>query len=77
VTVSIVLISIPIFSSAASPAGFGAVGWFPVTATQGTTYQLIMPAFAGLGIAGLHRPADAGQPVREPARRLRPNGQQD
>ena len=30
---------------------------------------------AGLGLGGLHRPADAGQPGREPAGRLRAHGQ--
>ena len=48
VTVStLFLISIPIFViGAVSQLLFGVrLGWFPVTATQGTWYQLIMPAF--------------------------------
>jgi oligopeptide transport system permease protein len=48
VTVStLVLISIPIFVIGSfAQLIFGIrLGWFPVTATQGTTYQLIMPAF--------------------------------
>ncbi|HJV13769.1 MAG TPA: ABC transporter permease [Propionibacteriaceae bacterium] len=48
VTVStLVLISIPIFVIGSfAQLIFGVrLGWFPVTATQGTTYQLIMPAF--------------------------------
>jgi oligopeptide transport system permease protein len=48
VTVStLFLISIPIFViGAVSQLFFGVrLGWFPVTATQGTWYQLIMPAF--------------------------------
>jgi oligopeptide transport system permease protein len=48
VTVStLFLISIPIFVIGSfSQLIFGVrLGWFPVTATQGTTYQLIMPAF--------------------------------
>src|SRR5215212_1332583 len=48
VTVStLVLISVPIFVIASfAQLIFGVrLGWFPVTATQGTTYQLIMPAF--------------------------------
>jgi oligopeptide transport system permease protein len=41
------LISIPIFVIGSfAQLIFGVrLGWFPVTATQGTTYQLIMPAF--------------------------------
>ncbi len=48
VTVStLFLISIPIFVIGSfAQLIFGVrLGWFPVTATQGTTYQLIMPAF--------------------------------
>ena len=48
VTVStLFLISIPIFViGTVSQLIFGVrLGWFPVTATQGTWYQLIMPAF--------------------------------
>ena len=48
VTVStLFLISIPIFVIASvAQLIFGVrLGWFPVTATQGTWYQLIMPAF--------------------------------
>jgi oligopeptide transport system permease protein len=48
VTVStLLLISIPIFVIGSfAQLIFGVrLGWFPVTATQGTTYQLIMPAF--------------------------------
>jgi oligopeptide transport system permease protein len=48
VTVStLFLISIPIFViGSVAQLVFGVrLGWFPVTATQGTTYQLIMPAF--------------------------------
>jgi oligopeptide transport system permease protein len=48
VTVStLVLISIPIFVIGSfAQLIFGIrLSWFPVTATQGTTYQLIMPAF--------------------------------
>jgi oligopeptide transport system permease protein len=48
VTVStLFLISIPIFVIGSfSQLIFGVrLGWFPVTATQGTTYQLILPAF--------------------------------
>jgi oligopeptide transport system permease protein len=48
VTVStLLLISIPIFVIGSfSQLIFGVrLGWFPVTATQGTFYQLIMPAF--------------------------------
>ena len=48
VTVStLVLISVPIFVIGSfAQLIFGVrLGWFPVTATQGTTYQLIMPAF--------------------------------
>jgi oligopeptide transport system permease protein len=48
VTVStLFLISIPIFVIAGvAQLIFGVrLGWFPVTATQGTWYQLIMPAF--------------------------------
>jgi oligopeptide transport system permease protein len=48
VTVStLLLISIPIFViGSSSQLVFGVrLGWFPVTATQGTNYQLIMPAF--------------------------------
>jgi oligopeptide transport system permease protein len=48
VTVStLLLISIPIFVIASfAQLIFGVrLGWFPVTATQGTFYQLIMPAF--------------------------------
>jgi oligopeptide transport system permease protein len=48
VTVStLFLISIPIFViGSVAQLIFGVrLGWFPVTATQGTTYQLIMPAF--------------------------------
>jgi oligopeptide transport system permease protein len=41
------LISIPIFViGSTAQLVFGVrLGWFPVTATQGTFYQLIMPAF--------------------------------
>lgn len=44
---TLLLISIPIFVIASfSQLIFGVrLGWFPVTATQGTFYQLIMPAF--------------------------------
>jgi oligopeptide transport system permease protein len=48
VTVStLFLISIPIFVIGSfAQLIFGVrLGWFPVTATQGTTYQLILPAF--------------------------------
>jgi oligopeptide transport system permease protein len=48
VTVStLFLISIPLFVIGSfAQLIFGIrLGWFPVTATQGTTYQLIMPAF--------------------------------
>jgi oligopeptide transport system permease protein len=48
VTVStLFLISIPIFViGSVAQLVFGVrLGWFPVTATQGTFYQLIMPAF--------------------------------
>src|SRR5215213_1615231 len=48
VTVStLFLISIPIFViGSTAQLVFGVrLGWFPVTATQGTFYQLIMPAF--------------------------------
>jgi oligopeptide transport system permease protein len=48
VTVStLLLISIPIFVIGSfAQLIFGVrLGWFPVTATQGTAYQLIMPAF--------------------------------
>jgi oligopeptide transport system permease protein len=48
VTVStLFLISIPIFVIGSfAQLVFGVrLGWFPVTATQGTTYQLILPAF--------------------------------
>lgn len=48
VTVStLLLISIPIFVIGSfAQLIFGVrLGWFPVTATQGTTYQLILPAF--------------------------------
>lgn len=48
VTVStLLLISIPIFViGSLAQLIFGVrLGWFPVTATQGTWYQLIMPAF--------------------------------
>ena len=48
VTVStLFLISIPIFViGSVAQLIFGVrLGWFPVTATQGTWYQLIMPAF--------------------------------
>jgi len=48
VTVStLFLISIPIFViGSVAQLVFGVrLGWFPVTSTQGTTYQLIMPAF--------------------------------
>jgi oligopeptide transport system permease protein len=48
VTVStLLLISIPIFVIGSfAQLIFGVrLGWFPVAATQGTTYQLIMPAF--------------------------------
>jgi oligopeptide transport system permease protein len=48
VTVStLLLISIPIFVIGNfAQLIFGVrLGWFPVTATQGTTYQLILPAF--------------------------------
>jgi oligopeptide transport system permease protein len=48
VTVStLFLISIPIFViGSVAQLVFGVrLGWFPVTATQGTWYQLIMPAF--------------------------------
>ena len=48
VTVStLFLISIPIFViGSVAQLIFGVrLGWFPVTATQGTLYQLIMPAF--------------------------------
>ena len=48
VTVStLFLISIPIFViGSIAQLVFGVrLGWFPVTATQGTSYQLIMPAF--------------------------------
>ena len=48
VTVStLLLISIPIFVIGSfAQLIFGVrLGWFPVTAPQGTTYQLIMPAF--------------------------------
>ena len=48
VTVStLFLISIPIFViGSVAQLVFGVrLGWFPVTATQGTIYQLIMPAF--------------------------------
>ena len=79
VTVStLLLISIPIFViGSVAQLVFGVrLGWFPVTATQGTFYQLIMPAFVlGVGLAGLHRPADPDQPGREPPRRLRPHRQ--
>ena len=68
VTVStLVLISIPIFViGSLAQLIFGVkLGWFPVTATQGTIYQLIMPAFVlASPIAGLRRPADADQPGR-------------
>jgi oligopeptide transport system permease protein len=44
---TLLLISIPIFVIGSfSQLIFGVrLGWFPVTATQGTFYQLIMPAF--------------------------------
>jgi len=44
---TLVLISIPIFVIGSfAQLIFGVrLGWFPVTATQGTTYQLILPAF--------------------------------
>lgn len=48
VTIStLVLISIPVFVLAgAAQMLFGLkLGWFPVTATQGTWYQLLMPGF--------------------------------
>jgi oligopeptide transport system permease protein len=48
VTVStLFLISIPIFViGSTAQLIFGVrLGWFPVTSTQGTTYQLILPAF--------------------------------
>ena len=60
------MISIPIFVIGSfAQLIFGVrLGWFPVTATQGTTYQLIMPAFvlASSSVAYVC-PADARQPV--------------
>jgi oligopeptide transport system permease protein len=60
VTVStLVLISIPIFViGSLAQLIFGVkLGWFPVTSTQGTFYQLIMPAFvlASISIAYVAR----------------------
>ena len=60
VTVStLFLISIPIFVIGSfAQLIFGVrLGWFPVTATQGTTYQLIMPAFvlASVSVAYIAR----------------------
>ena len=64
------LISIPIFVIGSfAQLIFGVrLGWFPVTATQGTTYQLIMPAFvlasASLAyIARLMRANLGGEPA--------------
>ena len=79
VTVStLFLISIPIFVIGSfAQLIFGVrLGWFPVTATQGTCVPADHARLrAGVGLAGLHRPADAGQPGREPAGRLRANRQ--
>jgi oligopeptide transport system permease protein len=60
VTVStLLLISIPIFViGSLAQLIFGVrLGWFPVTATQGTWYQLIMPAFvlASVSVAYIAR----------------------
>jgi oligopeptide transport system permease protein len=60
VTIStLLLISIPIFViGSLAQLIFGVrLGWFPVTATQGTWYQLIMPAFvlASVSVAYIAR----------------------
>ena len=60
VTVStLVLISIPIFViGSLAQLIFGVkLGWFPVTSTQGTFYQLILPAFvlASISVAYVAR----------------------
>ena len=56
---TLVVISIPIFViGSLAQLIFGVrLGWFPPTATQGTTYQLIMPAFvlASLSLAYVAR----------------------
>ena len=71
VTVStLFLISIPLFVIGSfAQLIFGIrLGWFPVTATQGTTYQLIMPAFvlASVSVAYVARLMRANL-SREPA----------
>ena len=79
VTVStLVLISIPIFViGSLAQLIFGVqLGWFPVTATQGTCVPADPARLrAGVGLAGLRRPADADQPGGEPAGRLRAHRQ--
>ena len=75
---TLVLISIPVFViGSAGPADLrGAARLFPVTATQGTWFQLIMPGFVLASAVGrLRGPADPDQPGGEPPRRLRADRQ--